>query len=227
MEWLISLFIGTGIFGIGVTIVDMIGIFSHDDSGDGDSDGLIETDDGGDLDFDLELDNTDSGVDVDTDTDTDGDSGFEAEEASLIAHTHQNKGNVIITIITILRTLVYFCLGFGPIGLIATLGGNMFPFNLIWGVGAGIGSAIIAFSFKNLMRRELDSSIKEEDLIMEKGKVVVSILPGKQGKIRVKLGGAYTERYARAKDPEASIKTGSEVFVSDLEDDGVIVESVE
>lgn len=188
MGSLLTLYIITGVFGLGVTIIDLVGIFG-DDTGDMDAEG-----------------------------DLDGDSGV-----SVIAHEGRNFSGLIIKIITLLRSLIYFCLGFGVIGFIAVYTGRSFLSALIWSVGAGVLSTFLAHLLKRLLRKEIDSTIKESELLMEKGEVLVSILPGKQGKVRIKVGGAYIDRYARADKLDSTLKPGEKVYVTDIADDGVVV----
>jgi membrane protein implicated in regulation of membrane protease activity len=85
-----------------------------------------------------------------------------------------------------------------------------------------IGAKIL----RRLLRSELSSSVKESDLLLERGTVTVTIMPGQLGRARIRLGSAYIDRYARAKDTTARIAPGTEVQVVDLGPDGIVVEEL-
>jgi membrane protein implicated in regulation of membrane protease activity len=61
---------------------------------------------------------------------------------------------------------------------------------------------------------------------MEKGTVTVSVQPNQLGRVRIRLGGALVDRYARSK-LDKPISPGTEIRVIDIGDDCVFVEPEE
>ena len=225
MEWLKGLYIGATIFGAGVTLADMLGMLSNigssESDGDGDSDG---DSDGVDVDSDVDavgLDDGDSSAadEIDSDTGETTDS-----DGSIAGHDRRVRRNPVLTILTLLRTLVYFALGFGPVGWFALSQYPSAATTLLWSLPTGAFVAIGTRMLRSFMKKELSSTITKTDLLMEKGEVTVSITEGGTGKVRVILGGVYVDRYAKASD-RSSIPVGSPVRVVDADDEYVYVES--
>ncbi|MBN2738641.1 MAG: hypothetical protein JXR70_16790 [Spirochaetales bacterium] len=242
MEWLYSFYIGTSIFGIGVTIIDFLGLLGHHDS-----DSAGEVHDSGDVSgHDHSLDSGSSNHDsvMDSSHDVSSDSNHDAVDsdghgnspASKEGHdlAHENSGhgkllqshkknNPLLKILSILRYFVYFSMGFGPIGLISLATGSSFVGSLAWSLPTGVFALIITSFIKRLQTRTLDSQITESDLLMEQAEIIVPIEAGKMGKVRILLGSSHVERYARAADPKAAYGTGKWLRVTDIEKEFVIV----
>ena len=194
---LLAIYIGATVFGAGVTIPDLLGVFSSLTGGDdGDAD----------------------------DGDGDADDGDGDDAVSIAGHDRVHHGNAALRILTAFRSLVYFALGFGPVGWFATTQYSTAASTLAWSVPVGLGVMVGTRLLRSFMRRDLSSDIRKEDLIMESGVVTVSIGKGKMGKVRISIGGMQTERFARAKGDDSNIAVGTRVSVTDATDDCVYVE---
>jgi len=256
MDKLLSLYIACTIFGVGVTIIDMLGVlgdFFHegedgadggDDAGDGDDggdghDGGNFGDDGGDF-GDDGGDSGDDGGDFGDDGGDSGDDGSEGDEGengeeaedggeqgekgSLVSHEHYRQRHFSLRVLSIARSLVHFSFGFGPVGWFALATGRSTASSLAWSVPIGVVALAGGRVLRRIQRSELDSQFTAEDMIMERGEVLVSIGKGQMGKVRILMEGTYTERFARAKNPEESFRTGSSIRVVDVSDECVYVE---
>ena len=124
----------------------------------------------------------------------------------------------------LLRSVVFFCLGFGPVGWFATTQYGSAGATLAWSVPVGVVVMVSARVVRKLLRKDLTSEIRKEDLLMEKGTVIVSIGKGQMGKVRVSIGGVYADRFAKASDPETRISTGTEIRVIEATEEFVLVE---
>ena len=248
MDGILTIYIATAIFGVGVTLVDMFGILgSHSDddmdggdhSGDDmdtgdhsadDSDGDFDSDntDGDDIDSDvggdIHGDHTDDSSDDHGDDIEDGSDDHSHNEGSIVAHDNiRHKKNPVLRLLTILRTLVYFSFGFGPVGWIVYSTDQNSLTSLFFSIPSGIVFAIVGRLLKKLQTQELDSQVKDEELLMEKAEVLVTISNGELGKVRVNLDNTYIERYAKAKIKNEVYSVGTEVRVVDITDQYVIV----
>ncbi len=242
MDGLLTLYIATAIFGVGVTIVDMFGILGSqsDDDGDGADDAAGDDADGGDFDADdggdFDDGDSDAGDIDDADGDDSADDSDSSEDAgetshnegSLVAHDNiKHKRNPILKFLSYLRTLVYFSFGFGPVGWIVFSTGQKDLSSLFFSIPAGIVFAVAGRLFKRLQTHELDSQVKDAELLMERAEVLVTIGAGQLGKIRVNLDNTYVERYAKAKERTAVYPAGTEVRVVSITDECLIVSDEE
>jgi membrane protein implicated in regulation of membrane protease activity len=227
MSGLLPLFIGTTIFGVGVTIIDILGLLgsqSGESSDDADAD--IDSDADGDTD-------TDTDTDADVNADTDADSGAEGESGSedgegdtsqsIVAHDYSPKKNVLLKILSVLRNLVYFCFGFGPVGWFTISTGSGEIESLAWAIPVGIVTLVGARLIKIIQRKKLDSQVHESELLMEKAEVLVTIEKGELGKVRIFYGNTVIDRYAKARDVSERFPVGSNVRVISLTDEYVVV----
>ena len=244
MDWLLSLYIGTTIIGVGVTLFDLFGLLGsheggqdsigHDsgpaDQGDGfadQADGFADQADGFADQADGFADHADdlgqSGSVVGQDRPRDirsnrdrisaGTNGVDAEGA-----------RPLLAILSVARNVIYFCLGFGPVGwfALATTGD---PWrSLAWSLPVGGVALMGTRALRRFMRHELNSEIKSSELLMERGDVIVSIGAGELGRVRIRLGDLYVERFARAVDQALTIRVGTHVRVTDVNDECVYVE---
>ena len=181
---LTGLFWMTAIFGVGVTVVDLLGLI-----GGGSDDGGASGDDGA------------------------GDAGGQ----------DGGGGAPVLSFLRWLRTLVYFCLGFGPFGLAAGAFGSGPVTSLIWSLAGGVSMSVLARLFFRFQRTRLDSSLHDEELLMEPGTVIVPIASGGMGKVRVLFGQSVAERYARAEDEAQEFASGDRVVVSRITEQCVYV----
>ena len=237
MDWLLSLYIGATIIGVGVTLFDLFGLLgSHDGDQSGighdsnsvesaaeQADGFAEQADGF-ADHAAQVDDLgQSGSVVGQDRPRDirsnrdrissGTNGADAEGA-----------RPILAILSIARNVIYFCLGFGPVGwfALATTGD---PWrSLAWSLPVGGIALMGTRALRRFMRHELNSEIKSSELLLERGDVIVSIGAGELGRVRIRLGDLYVERFARAADQALSIRVGTHVRVTDVNDECVYVE---
>jgi membrane protein implicated in regulation of membrane protease activity len=232
MDWLFSLYIIATFFGIGVTLFDLVGLLGHHtDQADGSHDGhdshITEQGDSSTLPHE------------DTSMSHHGEDHHGEDTHHLPAHdntapshqagswaSHDNptiKITPFLRLLSYLRTLVYFSVGFGPIGWIALVTGRGILNSLFWSIPGGLLFAIGGRLIRRLQRQELDSSIKEDELLMEYGEVIVTINPGKLGKIRINYSGQYLERYAKGRDPLTHYPLGTKVRITEVTEEFLIV----
>ncbi|MFP4443349.1 MAG: NfeD family protein [Spirochaetia bacterium] len=220
---LLSIYIASAVLGLGITVIDMLGLFGSESETDFDSGEAAGDDSAGELEFAGEE------GDVSIPEDSSGDDsvqpsalGHDSDEAAAVKRK-KRKRDAVLTILSGARSVVYFALGFGPAGLFALTQVSA-PRSLIWSVPAGAAVLVGGRILRRVLRRELDSQISTEELLLEAGEVTVSIAPGSMGKVRIKYGGSYIDRYARAADPNARIALGTLVRVADISDECVYVE---
>lgn len=233
MEWLLMpVYIGTAIFGVGVTIIDMMGFIGNNE-GEGDAevaDGIHGEDVGDDFDGDDGFDHDgddgghDDGDDFDSDHgDDEGDEAHGDDDLSKIAHDRRMKRNPLLSLLSLFRSAVYFSMGFGPVGLVAFLVGYRGVSSLLWSVPVGIVALIITQSIRKIQANKLDSQLKDNELIMAEAEVIVSIKPGLMGKVRVKLDRGVTDRYAKAEESGKGYPVGSKVRVVNISEECLFV----
>ncbi|TFH06018.1 MAG: hypothetical protein E4H09_01040 [Spirochaetales bacterium] len=223
MGWLLSLYIAASVFGVGVTVLDLIGLIGDQDNEADDGDGM-------DADSGSEDDGGGEGVDGDGDdggSDTDADDGADGDAPSSVAgHDRRQRRSPVLRILSTLRNLVYFALGFGPTGWFALATGETVASSLIWGAGVGLVVVAGARILRRVLRSELSSEIQESDLLMSAAKVLVTVNPNQLGRVRVRIGEVFVDRYARSTS-DLPISPGTRVRVVDIGDDCVVVEPEE
>lgn len=217
MSGLFVLYSALAVFGIGVTIVDLFGVFEHAGQSDSshDSDSSSADEDGSDDDGSGESDEGDHGDHVPADT---------AHGSNLSSADSGTR--IVARTISVLRTGVYFSMGAGPTGLFAMLTGVPSGESLAWSAGAGIFIAVLARSLRAFIRKDLDSSIKAAEFIMDEATITVSIMPGAMGKAAVRRYGRETEVFVRAKDPTRAFNKGYTVRIVDYDDECCWVEDI-
>jgi len=191
MEDLLVLFTALSIFGVGVTIVDFLGILDHTGNDDG------------------------AGSD---------DSGSIAKQGSnLIPNnklTQEKPALLIIAkIMGLLRNAVYFSLGFGPTGLFALFSGIARTSGLVWACAVGAAMMLLARLLKRFIRRDLDSSINSNELLQEKGVLLLPIEDDKISKAIIHQYGRNIEIYVRCKNNKGIIPKGKEISIEDYDND--------
>ncbi|MCL2214171.1 MAG: hypothetical protein FWC06_03065 [Treponema sp.] len=216
MADLFILFLALTVFGVGVTIIDFLGIM--DNTGENDSS---------------------SGAD-NTEGDTSAeDASISGGKGSTLVHELQperdgslldNKVNkttksekpgikIITRFMNLLRSAVYFSLGFGPTGLFAQFSGLSRTSGLIWAFAVGIAMIIIARLLKRFIRRDLDSSIKTNELLQEKGVLLLPLEGEEISKAVVRQYGREIEVYVRSKDKDIKYPKGKEIIIDDYDND--------
>jgi hypothetical protein len=240
MSGLFVLYSALAVFGIGVTIVDLFGVFEHAGQSEDNHDGGFIGDHAGDAGSD-HADGASDGTEAgsgpyDDSAHSDGDAGSHgdhgqttAEHAATAEQGYGERGSTISSAdsgtrfvartIGALRTGVYFSLGAGPTGLFAMLTGVQSSESLAWSAGAGIFIAVLARSLRAFIRKDLDSSIKASEFIMDEATITVSVMPGAMGKAAVRRYGRETEVFVRAKDPARAFQKGTLVRIVDFDDE--------
>jgi hypothetical protein len=185
-SWLHGLYLFTTVFGVGVTVVDMLGILGV---------GEHHGNHGGDT------------------------HGQEGEDAS---------GHVpFLLVVRYLRTMVYFSLGFGPLGLMAEAAGAGVLRSLAWAVPGGVVAALLARAFWRWQQHDVDSSVREHELLLERARVIVPLSSQHMGRIRLKVGQVVVERYALAEDEWESFRTDDVVEIVRVTEECVYVRRAE
>ena len=238
MQSFFILYSTLAVFGIGVTIIDLFGVFDHLAPGtDGDSGG--DTDAGfagaeGDSQVsdlqdiqDLQADATDAEVNYGDRGSwvVSGQSGTRPGLQKTVRRNADRGTQAVAKLIGTLRTGVYFSLGAGPTGLFALLTGVGAIASLGWSAGAGIFIAVLSRTLRAFVRRDLDSSIKPEEFLMDQAVISVPVSPGAMGKAIVSRYGRDTELYVRCKDQSQALPRGETVRIVDMDDDCYWVEA--
>lgn len=237
MTTLFVLYSALAVFGLGVTVVDLFGALDHAGQGqdtNSDDDGGSDTgahgddassdasdDDSADVDDGSE---DDSGQADDQAADQHDESDHDAPARGSLVMTGERGTRAVAKAIGVLRTGVYFSLGAGPTGLFALWTGVPAAASLAWSAGAGAFIAVLARSLRSFIRKDLDSSIKPEEFLMDTATISVSVAPGAMGKAVVRRYGKETELYVRCKDPAASLPKGTEAVIVDWDDECYWVE---
>ena len=191
-----GLFWFTAIFGVGVTLIDLLGLIGPGGQADGAAD--------------------------------DGSAGEAADDGAGEEGGGESGGGApVLSFLRYVRTAIYFCLGFGPFGLASTAFGSGPVGSLIWALAGGSAVAVLARLFFRLQRTDLDSSIKEEELLFEQATVIAPIADGGMGKVRISLGQSVAERYALAENPEERFAVDARVQVAQVTDRCVYVRATD
>ena len=212
MIWLNGVYIGCTLFSVTITVLDFLGFLggSHDSDSDGGDAGGDTPDDGADS------------SSTRFDTDLPGDEAL-AGKASHESVPHTGKV-AVLSVLSYLRSLVYFCLGFGPTGWAAIAMGNSAVQSLIWAAPAGVAAFALAHAFFRFQRTDTDSSLHSEELFFQQATVIVPLTHDTMGKVRVQVGMNVTEQYALAAKPNARFEKGDTVRVANVTDECVYVE---
>lgn len=222
MELLKAIYIGATIFGASVTLADLFGLLANSagsDVADG-SDGPL-----GEGDSDTGAAG-DAGDDAASGDDGDGtEAAYDESGGSVVGHDRKMRGNMVLTLLAGLRTLVYFSLGFGPVGWFATTQYQGVASTLLWSVPVGFIVAAGTRALRYFMRKDLTSTITRADLMMERGVVTVSIAEGQAGRVRIAFGKLHIDRFARSSDEKESMPVGTAIRVVDVDGEYVYVES--
>ncbi|PON18648.1 hypothetical protein C2W62_06830 [Candidatus Entotheonella serta] len=148
-----------------------------------------------------------------------GDDGTETDDTG-----GEEVGGGILSALRYVRTGLYFCAGFGPTGLVAGLFGYGSWARFGWGVGAGIAAAFVARMLFRFQHQKLDSTVSQHELLAERAVVSVPIPRGQMGKVRLRMGPVFVERFAIAVDPNDTFEREEMVQIVEVQDDCVKVE---
>ena len=241
MEWLSVIYVAAAVFGAGVTLMDLLGVLGHGVHGAGghdtgghpvDGEGAGAGHDAGGHPVDDSLaggghDGHIAGAGHELPAGHGSSHADGTQHSSIVSQDPRlPRLNLGLRSLAAARTLVYFCLGLGPIGWIAIARGSTPSASLLWGLPAGVLFAAVGLGLRRLQRSVLDSQVREEELLMEPARVIVPITAGQIGKVRIIFGGRNVERYARARDASQSFPTGASVRIVSLTDEGVVVSEI-
>lgn len=148
-----------------------------------------------------------------------GDDGTETDDTG-----GEEVGGGILSALRYVRTGLYFCAGFGPTGLVAGLFGYGSWARFGWGVGAGIAAAFVARMLFRFQHQKLDSTVSQHELLAERAVVSVPIPRGQMGKVRLRMGPVFVERFAITVDPNDTFEREEMVQIVEVQDDCVKVE---
>lgn len=188
-SWLEGIYGFAAAFGVGVTLVDLLGLWGHSHGG----------------------------------AHQDGTSHGHESPPHDATHEGFHSTGAFLSVLRYLRMVVYFSLGFGPVGLIALEMGRRSLESALWAIPSGIGAAFLARAFFRFQQRDVDSSLRDDDLLFERGTVLVSINGENMGKVRLRVGPIVTERYARTADPHDSFRPGDTVQIVEVTEECVYV----
>lgn len=125
--------------------------------------------------------------------------------------------------LTYLRLLVYFCLGFGPTGWVGMATGRSPLLSLGLAIPVGLAAVFLAQAFFRFQRRDTDSQIGREELLTAEATVVVPLDHDTMGKVRIKSGLNVTDRFALAEEPGKQFAKGEPVRIVRVTDECVYV----
>src|SRR5690606_30849824 len=101
-------------------------------------------------------------------------------------HTQPAPSGVpLLSALSYLRQTVYFCIGFGPVGLAALLSGTRPLASLALAVPAGILTIFVARAFFRFQRHDTGRVIRPAELLRQRATVIVPLDHENMGKVRV------------------------------------------
>jgi membrane protein implicated in regulation of membrane protease activity len=220
-QFLQQIFIASTVFSVGVVLLDFFGVLGGHHSGDTTGDvtaGHLGDHLGGDH------SGADSGGAVGHATEN-ADAGHVAVNHAGPAHhaPGEQGAGPILSVLSYLRLFVYFCLGFGPMGLVALATGRNALASLLVAIPIGVAAVFLASAFFRFQRQDTDSQLAGADLVGRAGTVIVPLDDRTMGKVRILVGPVVTEQYALAAAPGAAFKNGDPVVISSVTDECVYV----
>jgi membrane protein implicated in regulation of membrane protease activity len=159
----------------------------------------------------------------------DGDAAGGDGDAEATSHEgdHENGHTPLLFMLRYLRLVVYFSLGFGPLGLVAGSTGAGFVGSLAWSIPGGLVSAALARAFFRWQQHDVDSSVQDYELLAEPARVLVPLSHQAMGRVRIRVGQSVVERYALAEDAGETFRTDDVVEVVRVTDACVYVRRAE
>lgn len=191
-------FIAGTVFAVGVVLLDFLGIFGGDQSGDA------------------------AGAEGAGDGDAGNGGGGEANGGDSLESADSNP-DMVLSVLTYLRLAVYFSLGFGPMGLAALLTGRSPLVALAIAVPVGVLALFLAQAFFRFQQSHTDSTVKGNELLMQQATVTVPLTHTTMGRIRLQIGMSIVEQFALAEDPDTEYQRGDAVRVVRVTEDCVYV----
>lgn len=215
MAWLNGVYIACTLFSVSITVLDFLGFLSGNQDG---GDDVVDGPDAGDAQgSDVE------GGNMNFDSDLPPDEPHTGRTAPADI-THPTGRVAVLSVLSYLRSIVYFCLGFGPTGWAAIAMGNSAAKSLIWAVPAGMAAFVLARAFFRFQRTDTDSSLQSEELYFQRATVIIPLTHDTMGKVRVRVGMNVTEQYALAAEPNTQFEKGDTVWVTNVTPECVYVE---
>ena len=215
MAWLNGVYIGCTLFSVSITVLDFLGFLSGNQDG---GDDVVDGPDAGDA-----QGSDVGGGNMNFDSDLPPDEARTGQTAPADI-THPTGRVAVLSVLSYLRSLVYFCLGFGPTGWAAIAMGNSAVKSLIWAVPAGMAAFVLARAFFRFQRADTDSSLQSEELYFQRATVIIPLTHDTMGKVRVRVGMNVTEQYALAAEPNTQFEKGDTVWVTNVTPECVYVE---
>ena len=142
-------------------------------------------------------------------------------------HSADTMGHGSLILMRYVRLAVYFALGFGPLGLMATATGFGSLGSLLWAVPGGGIAMGLARAFFRWQQQDIDSTVRDHELLAERALVLVSLSHTSMGRVRITLGQSIVERFALAEEPGEAFRTDDMVEVVRVTDECVYVRQAE
>lgn len=222
-----GIYVLASVFAVGVVAIESMGLLGDANDDGGGSGGDHAGDDGGDMaDIGHATGNADDGDShagdsySDATDDASGQSGVVTRGDGWKRPI--NPERYILRALGVLRLVVYFALGFGPMGLVAMLLGSGLFFSLVLAVPVGVIACVLYRSLIRFQARDLDSTVHDRDLIGHQAKVLFAIYPDEIGRVRVTLAQMVCNRYA-VSDSNDFIPKGARVNVVATGDKALVV----
>jgi hypothetical protein len=221
-----AIYLGLLVYGAGALVLSLLGAFGHDHGHDGahDNDGAQGQGHGA-------QGHDSQGHDSQGhDAHGHGHDAAQRPDGSVAVLERPRGGEAgtgaVSRIASILRSSVYLSLGAGATGLFAASRGLGPLEAAAWAAGAGVLVLAIARLVRRLVRRDLDSSFRSEEFLMEECVVVVGAAPGEMGKAELRKYGASVELYIKSADASLALAKGSRARIVDCGEECYLVEPV-
>ncbi len=171
-----------------------------------DMDSSVDMDTSGDMGSSVDMGSSaDLGSSVDMDNSIYADVSLETAGSIDTLEIHRENNVFISVIMFILRFSFYFSMGFGSVGVIATLFHQPVLSVFIVAVITGLIAFFMTKYITKLFIRTIDTAINEKDFIGLEAVVVIPIYSGQIGTINIKYNDRIYTRYARLTDKKQNI----------------------
>ena len=205
MDFLSQFYLAFTIFSVGITILDLIGVLGQSDD-----------------DVDISLPDTSLSND---NLETDLTIVDEIEiDAILPDNPDSSLNSSVLSLLSYLRSLVYFGLGFGPMGVFSWATNNTGLNSLFWSIPSGILATILARVFFRFQKTQTDSTLKPQEILFQQANVTIPVSHDQMGKIRIQIGMNVEEYYALARSTDDSFKKDEVVWITEITNEYVFVE---
>jgi hypothetical protein len=154
---------------------------------------------------------------------SDSDAGDLSADDANLDDTSTDASGPLLSVLRYLRIGIYFALGFGPVGLVAEGTGAGVLGSLAWAVPGGVMSAYLARLFFRFQQHDVNSQVRESELLLERAQVIVPLSSTNMGKVRIKMGQLVMERYALAEDAWETFNTNDQAEIVRVTDECVYV----